>query len=101
MIIYVDIDGTICNSPVIYGRTVYEQAEPIRENIEKVNKLYDEGNSIVYWTARGKSTGHDWETLTREQLKRWGCRFTRLDVKTKPMFDLLIDDKVLNVKDLK
>lgn len=100
MIIYCDIDDTICRSPQINGRTVYEQAEPIQANIEKINKLHDEGNAIVYWTARGKASGYDWETLTREQLKRWGCKFTKLDVKTKPMFDLLIDDKVLNVKDL-
>lgn len=100
MIVYVDVDETICHSPVIAGRNVYEQAEPIQENIEKINKMYDEGHAITYWTARGKSTNYDWETLTREQLKRWGCKFTKLDCKTKPMFDLLIDDKVLNVKDL-
>lgn len=100
MIIYVDIDETICKSPNIGGRNVYEKAEPIVENIEKVNKLYDEGHAITYWTARGKSTGYDWETLTREQLKRWGAKFTKLDVRTKPMFDLLIDDRAKKMEEL-
>ena len=31
----------------------YDLSTPIVENIEKVNNLYDEGNTIVMWTARG------------------------------------------------
>lgn len=49
-VIYVDIDETICNTS---GDRKYENATPIEENISKVNKLYDEGHTIVYWTARG------------------------------------------------
>ena len=55
-VIYVDIDETICNreSSVDFGVTHdYTKALPIVENIEKINKLYDEGNTIVYLTARG------------------------------------------------
>ena len=54
-VIYVDIDETICHreSSVDFGVTHdYTKAKPIKENIEKINKLYDEGNTIVYWTAR-------------------------------------------------
>ena len=43
MEIFVDIDNTICYSK----GTDYPSSEPITENIEKVNKLYDEGNTIV------------------------------------------------------
>ena len=48
----VDIDGTIC----VPGETEderYTGATPIQERIDKINKLYDEGNEIVYLTARG------------------------------------------------
>ena len=50
MIIYVDIDETIC-----YYNTErnYEIAFPYGERISKLNKLYSEGNEIHYWTARG------------------------------------------------
>ena len=50
MVIYVDIDETICVSPESRD---YSLATPIKENIEKINKLYDSGDTIVYWTARG------------------------------------------------
>ena len=55
-VIYVDIDETICHreTAVDFGTTHdYTKAQPIVENIEKINKLYDEGNTIVYWTPRG------------------------------------------------
>ena len=44
-VIYVDIDETICHreSSVDFGVTHdYTKAKPIKENIEKINKLYDE-----------------------------------------------------------
>ena len=49
-IIYVDIDVTICHreSSTDFGVTHdYTKAKPITENIDKINKLYDEGNNIV------------------------------------------------------
>ena len=48
----VDIDGTIC----VPGKTEEERytgATPIKRRIDVVNKLYDEGNTIIYLTARG------------------------------------------------
>ena len=48
----IDIDETISYYP---GRRSYKLAEPIKENIAKINKLHDEGWNIVYWTARGSS----------------------------------------------
>ena len=95
MIIYIDIDETICHSP----NKDYEKATPIQENIDKGNKLYDEGHHIVYWTARGRSSGLDWHNLTERQLKEWGVKYHVLDTKTKPSYDLLICDKVMNTKD--
>ena len=48
-IYYVDIDGTICT--ITNGQ--YHKAQPLMDNINKVNRLHDEGNTIIYWTARG------------------------------------------------
>ena len=50
MIIYVDIDETICS----FSNGEYSLAEPIKNRIDKINKLYEEGNTIIYWTARGR-----------------------------------------------
>ena len=41
----VDIDETIC---FYEGKRIYENAIPSQENIDKINKLYDEGWEIVY-----------------------------------------------------
>tara|TARA_R100000008_G_scaffold18646_3_gene9484 strand:+ start:1992 stop:2297 length:306 start_codon:yes stop_codon:yes gene_type:complete len=92
MIIFVDIDETICNTP---ENRNYGESTPIKENIEKINKLYDEGNTIVYWTARGSGSGKDWHELTGKQLKEWGAKHTRYAV-GKPMYDLFICDKAIN-----
>ena len=45
----IDIDGTICTPTV--GRD-YHKAEPWQDRIKILNKLYDEGNYIIYFTAR-------------------------------------------------
>lgn len=95
MTIYVDIDGTICDTP----GADYPGAKPIPERIGKFNRMYDKGNRIVYWTARGAQTGIDWSALTRAQLQAWGCKYHGIEF-GKPFFDLYICDKVLNVKDL-
>ncbi len=95
MLIYVDIDGTICDT--VGG---YMNAKPIHENIAKINKLYDEGNTIVYWTARGKTTGIDWSALTGQQLTEWGCKFHDLIMNQKPSYDLLICDKTKRIEEI-
>lgn len=95
MLIYVDIDGTICHT-----EGGYDNAKPIPENIEKINRLYDEGNTIVYWTARGQATGKDWTELTAMQLVAWGCRFHDVIMRQKPSYDLLVDDKSVRIEEL-
>lgn len=94
MIIYVDIDETICKTP----RRNYKGCSPIKENIDKINKLYDEGNTIVYWTARGSTSNIDWIELTKTQLNDWGCKYHRIETLKKPHFDILIDDRAINSK---
>jgi len=95
MIYYIDIDGTICDLPD--GDLDYSRALPNQQNIGKANKLYDEGNEIIYWTARGTVSGIDWREVTEEQFKRWGVKYHKLKF-GKPNYDLFIDDKALNAR---
>ncbi len=95
MIIYIDIDETICNSPDVPD---YTTSKPIMSNINKANKLYDQGHTIVYWTARGTKTGIDWTDITKSQFKKWNVKYHELKF-GKPNYDLFIDDKNMNTKD--
>ncbi len=95
MIIYVDIDETNCEHPTSDGPRDYSKAKPLAKRINKINTLFDEGNTIVYWTARGTVTGLDWRDLTEIQLNTWGAKFHDLKL-GKPHYDLFIDDKNIN-----
>ena len=97
MIVYVDIDETIC---FYEGERQYPNAVPNMENIAKINKLYNEGHEIVYWTARGGHSGLDWTAFTRIQLENWGCRYTRIEKQKKPSYDLFICDKTKRIEEI-
>lgn len=97
MIIFVDIDETIC---FYEGERYYPNAIPNYENIAKINKLYDEGHNITYWTARGSVTKTDWMSITHKQLIEWGCKFHKLSVGLKPAYDLLICDKTKRIEEI-
>jgi hypothetical protein len=93
-VIYViDIDGTICNT----SDGMYNSSHPYPTRIDYVNKLYDEGHTIIYWTARGGNSGLDWSDLTKQQLDSWGCKYHELRMK-KPVYDVWVDDKAINDK---
>lgn len=94
MIVYVDIDDTICYYKD-RNKGDYNLAIPYKDRIEKLNKLFDEGNEIHYWTARGTITGLDWRDLTKNQLTSWGCKYSSVKL-GKPYYDLFIDDKNIN-----
>ena len=101
--IFVDIDETICFYP---GKREYELAEPDLLNISKINKMYDRGDIITYWTARGSSDRTNigrierLRDLTISQLDRWGCKFHDVQLGNKPQFDLLIDDKAKRIEEI-
>jgi len=94
MRIFVDIDNTICRT----GGTIdgtgadYSLAIPIHSRITKINRLYNHGHEIIYWTARGTGSGLLWFEDTLKQLQEWGCKFHELRM-GKPVYDLFIDDK--------
>lgn len=99
--IRVDIDDTICvYDPSVPGDHIYKQKSPVSEKIESLNKLYDEGHCVVYWTSRGIDSGKDWTEFTRSQLKSWGVKSSGI-VTGKKRFDIFFDDKAYNEKDLK
>lgn len=95
-VIYVDIDETICKTS---EDRKYENSTPIYKNINKINLLYDKGNTIVYWTARGSRKQINWYDLTYKQLVDWGVKFHELRV-DKPYYDLFIDDKTLRIEEI-
>lgn len=96
----IDIDGTICTS-VTNGD--YSSALPIYDRIDKINKLYDEGNYIVYLTARGMGRYNNnadlakarFYDITELQLRLWECKYHELFL-GKPSGNFYIDDKGIN-----
>ena len=97
MIYIVDIDQTICETPYdpINHEYRYHNAIPIKHRIEHINKLYDDGHTIIYWTARGSGSGIDWTELTHKQLNAWECKFHEIRL-GKPTYDVWVDDKAFN-----
>lgn len=90
----IDLDGTLCSH-----EKDYNNAQPFLDRIDKVNKLYEDGNVIVIDTARGKTTGIDWYAITERQLKEWGVLYHKLRVGEKLYADVFVDDKAINDKE--
>ena len=99
MRVFVDIDETICFYDGL-DILVYKNDINNEKNIDKINKLYDEGHEITYWTARGSYSGIDYLELTANQLDEWGCQYHELSVGEKPNYDLLICDKTKRIEEI-
>jgi len=99
MRIFVDIDETICFYDGV-DRLGYKNAIPNEKNIAKINKLYDEGHTITYYTARGAVSKIDYFDLTKNQLDSWNCKYHNLRVGEKPDYDLLICDKTKRIEEI-
>lgn len=89
----VDIDGVLAAAR---ADTNYAAAEPMTDNIARLNALHAAGCEIVLFTARGSATGQDWTEVTRGQLARWGVRYHALHF-GKPHADYYIDDRALGL----
>ena len=93
----VDIDGTICE---ISPGNDYSLAVPYPKRIKILNQLYDDGCTIIYFTARGmgrhnndaKKAIDQFYDLTEKQLADWGVKYHTLML-GKPAGDFYIDDK--------
>lgn len=97
-----DIDGTICTQT----DGDYTKAQPIKDRIEKNNKLFDENHVIIYLTARGMGRTNNnvvesyklFYDFTKNQLDQWGVKYHDLFL-GKPAADVYVDDK--GIKDVK
>lgn len=89
-----DIDGTLCTNT----NGDYSRAEPFRDVINRLDRLYDQGHRILLYTARGATTGIDWRETTERQLKEWNVHYHELHM-GKPTADVYIDDKAVNSTD--
>tara|TARA_B100002019_G_scaffold260180_1_gene246096 strand:+ start:2301 stop:2639 length:339 start_codon:yes stop_codon:yes gene_type:complete len=96
----IDIDGTICEQTNVREMNSefpdYSKSKPYLNRVEQINKLYDEGHEIHYWTARGTVSGIDWYDRTKQQLDKWGAKYHELNV-GKPHYDIWVDDKAREI----
>jgi capsule biosynthesis phosphatase len=89
---FVDLDNTLC----ISKNSDYRNSTPILERIHELKKIKEAGHRITVWTARGATSGKNWEELTLQQLKQWEVPYDQL-LMGKPHYDIYIDDKSFNV----
>ena len=103
-IIAFDLDDVLCYRTVESGRVdKYHSCKPLEPMIKIANKCYDDGNTVIIYTARGMSgfNGNvndiysNLYDLTVKQLEHWGVKYHQL-VMGKIHYDLLIDDKAVN-----
>ena len=97
-----DIDDTICNNK----NRDYENAIPFKNVIKKINELHKQGAKITLYTSRGMvSCNGDIDKIIKKNkdiLERW---LTKNNVEYdelifgKPLGDMYIDDKAINVND--
>lgn len=90
-----DIDGVICTNTLDYNNV-----RVVQSTVELINKLYDNNNKIIIFTARGSLIRIDWVNLTERQLMVWGVKYHELRFE-KPAADYYIDDKYININKLK
>lgn len=110
-IIAFDLDDTLCYRPADVehlGVDKYYHCKPIKEMIDLCNEMYDKGNTIVIYTARGMKT-LDGKTddiygilypITIQSLQEWGVKYHRL-VMGKLHYDMLVDDKCMDLETAK
>jgi len=91
-----DIDGVVAK---IQKNLDYALSEPNMEMIKIINKLYDMGNRIILFTARGYVTGKDWSGITKGQMEKWGVKYHELKF-GKPNADFYVDDKMIGLERL-
>jgi len=86
----IDMDGTICTEEKTYSRSM---AKPLEGAVENVNRLFEEGHTIIIYTAR---TWMEFE-MTTDWLQRHEIKYHQL-IMGKPIGDMWIDDRALGFK---
>ena len=92
-LIAIDLDGTLCEGKF------WEESEcvPIPDRIDFVNSLYKKGAHIIIWTARFPEHAEK----TFNWLDNHKILYHGVSMHTKIGADLFIDDKSLNIEDIK
>ena len=90
-VIVCDMDGTICSEEKTFSRSIATPKEGVREALEK---LKNEGNKIIIYSAR---TWAEYE-MTESWLKRNKIPYDQL-VLGKPIGDYWIDDRAIEFSD--
>ncbi|MDO5571746.1 MAG: hypothetical protein Q4F97_09840 [Bacteroidales bacterium] len=90
MQIIVDLDGTLCQEMRQFSRCL-AKAKP--EAVKTINALYDEGNTIIIYTAR---TWAEYE-MTIDWLKNNNVKYNQLFM-GKPIGDVWLDDRAMPVE---
>jgi uncharacterized HAD superfamily protein len=75
----IDIDGTICEDIMNEDSHLYPEAKHFPDALRIINKWYDEGNVITFFTARESKD----RVVTEEWLKERGFKYHGL-VMDKP-----------------
>lgn len=91
MQLIIDLDGTICSEEKMFSRSL---AKPIHKAIESVNSLYDQGHTIIIYSAR---LWIEFE-MTSHWLQTNGVKYHQL-VLGKPQGDVWIDDRAIGFTD--
>ncbi len=65
-IMLVDIDGTCCEDIMNEDSHLYPTAKVIEGSVEQINKWYDEGDHITFFTARENKDREVTETWLKE-----------------------------------
>lgn len=83
----IDIDGTVAEELPTFQRCL---AKPLPGAVESINKLYDNGHKIIFYSAR---SWNEYEA-TEDWLKRYGFKYHQL-ILGKPAGDFWIDDRAI------
>ena len=91
MIIYIDIDGVLC--PDLHEK--FRDAKYRQDCIDFINLLHSSGHKVILWTSRGvKQKDKTALDDTILELNKLGVCFD--EIKEKPFYDMIVDDKALN-----
>ena len=72
----------------------YSESLPIHNRIKIINKLYDEGNTIIF--SQLEVCNKNWlERVNPNQLEEWNVKYHEL-ILGKPNADVYVDDKAIN-----
>jgi len=90
MQLIIDLDGTICTEEKTYSRSM---AKPLPDAITSINRLYNEGHTIIIYSAR---SWPEYE-MTQNWLQTHKVNYHQL-IMGKPIGDAWIDDRAIAFK---